>query len=196
MLRNLLHCKPRPVLIDPPCRRSPLSPGFVHPGLTMLGIHKCSSSMKFLNWLLPWLPVPALRYQVTDPVRFAVSAGPPESLLMALEMLLIASSLPFIAVSISSQTRCKESAIPSLVCCCNVIKSAVVAIPCLLLRCATAAAADLEGSPSRSTCDGAYQRSAIMSNGTLFCDAPCANANALVNCTRQICNKGYTCARV
>ena len=66
---------------------------------------------------------------------------------MALEMLLIVSSLPLIAVCISSQTRCKESVISCLICCCNVIKSAVVAIPtcCYATAAAAAAAADLEG---------------------------------------------------
>ena len=48
---------------------------------------------------------------------------------MALEMLLIASSLPLIAVCISSRTRCKESAISCLICCCRVIQSVVVATP-------------------------------------------------------------------
>ena len=63
---------------------------------------------------------------------------------MALEMLLTASSLPLIAVCISSRTRCTESAISCLICCCNVIKSAVVAIPACHYATA-AAAADLEG---------------------------------------------------
>ena len=63
---------------------------------------------------------------------------------MALEMLLIASSLPLIAVCISSRTRCKESAISCLLCYCNVIKSAVVAMPACCFATA-AAAADLEG---------------------------------------------------
>ena len=62
---------------------------------------------------------------------------------MALEMLLAASSLPLIAVCISSRTRCKESAISSLICCCNVIKSAVVAMPACY-NATAAAAADLE----------------------------------------------------
>ena len=57
-------------------------------------------------------------------------------------MLLIASSLPLIGVCISSRTRCKESAISCLICCCNVIKSAVVAMP--TCYCETAGAADLE----------------------------------------------------
>ena len=62
---------------------------------------------------------------------------------MALEMLLIASSLSLIAVCISSRTRCKESAISCLICCCNVIKSAVVAMPACHYATAVAAA-DLE----------------------------------------------------
>ena len=82
--------------------------------------------------------VPALRSEVADPVRLL------QDLLRAsaLEMLLIASSLPLIAVCISSRTRGKESAISCLICYCNLIKSAVVAI--LACYCATApAAADL-----------------------------------------------------
>ena len=62
---------------------------------------------------------------------------------MAVEMLLIAPSLPLIVVCISSRTRCKKSAISCLICCYNIIQSAVVAIPAC--HCATAAAADLEG---------------------------------------------------
>ena len=82
--------------------------------------------------------VPALRYQVA-----AVSAGPAERLCMALEMLLIASSLPLTAVCISSRTRCKESSISCLISCCNVIKSAVVAMPACHYATAVAAA-DIE----------------------------------------------------
>ena len=103
---------------------------------------------------------------------------------MALEMLLIASSLPSIVVCIPSRTRCKESAISCLTCCCNVIKSAVVAI--LAYYYATAAAADLEP-PSGSTCDGAGSRGAtpcsrgacrrVKCNSILW--QPSANANAL-----------------
>ena len=63
---------------------------------------------------------------------------------MALEMLLIASSLPLVAVCISSRTRCKESAISCLICCCNVIKSPVMATPACC-HATAAAAADLEG---------------------------------------------------
>ena len=47
----------------------------------------------------------------------AVSAGLAESLCMALEMLLISSCLPLIAVCISSRTRCKESGISCMICC-------------------------------------------------------------------------------
>ena len=43
--------------------------------------------------------------------------------------LLFVSDLPWIAVCISSRTRCKESAISCLICCsCNVIKSDAVAV--------------------------------------------------------------------
>ena len=63
---------------------------------------------------------------------------------MALEMLLIACSLPLIAVCISSRTRCKESVISCLICCCNIIKSAVVAMRACYSATAVAAA-DLEG---------------------------------------------------
>ena len=56
---------------------------------------------------------------------------------------------------------------------------------CLLLRCATAVdAADPESlQPAPLACDGAYQRSTTMSNGTQFCGAPCANANTLAECS-------------
>ena len=70
---------------------------------------------------------------------------------MAVEMLLIASSLPLIAVCISSRIRCKESAISCLICCCNVIKSAVVAVPAC---CYATAAAGSRGLPSDFACDG------------------------------------------
>ena len=61
----------------------------------------------------------ALIRQPVDPFLYgwADSPGPAESLCMALEMLLVASSLPLVAVSSSC-----------LICCCNVIQSAPVAI--------------------------------------------------------------------
>ena len=119
------------MLFDPPCRRSPLSPD----SFTLLW--PCLHPQVQFFHEVPELAfvmaaVPALRYQVTDLYGLAVSAG---SLCMALEMLLIASSLPLIAVCISSRTRCKNSAIPCLICCCNV-KSAEKAIPacCYIVR--------------------------------------------------------------
>ena len=54
---------------------------------------------------------------------------------MAVEMLLIASSLPLTAVCISSRTRCKESASSCLICCCKVTESAVMAIPVAAMLC-------------------------------------------------------------
>ena len=84
--------------------------------------------MKFLNWPVSWLLPQLFGIRSLILHGLAVSAGPAESLCMALEML-IASSLPLIAVCIYSRTRCKESAISCLICCCNGIKSAVVAIP-------------------------------------------------------------------
>ena len=93
-------------------------------------IHKCSSAMKFLNWPFIWLPSQLFGIKSLILYGLPVSAGPAESLCLALEMLLIASNLPLIAMCISSRTRCKESAIfcliwlrwPSArlcVCCCR-----------------------------------------------------------------------------
>ena len=86
-------------------------------------IHKCSSAMKFLGWPLSWLPSQLFGINSLILYGLADSAGPAESLCMALAMMLIASSLPLIAVCITSRTRCKESAISCLICCCNVMKS-------------------------------------------------------------------------
>ena len=44
-----------PVLNVPPCRRSQLSPGFAHLGLTMLASTSASTAVKFLNWPFSWL---------------------------------------------------------------------------------------------------------------------------------------------
>ena len=102
-------------------------------------IHKCSSAMKFLNWPLSWLQAQLFGIKSMILYGLAASAGPAEILRMALEMLLIASSLPF-----DSRVHLfADSLRRSLPCCCNVIKSAFVAMPACY--CTTpAAAADLE----------------------------------------------------
>ena len=126
------------------CRRSRLSPRFRSPWSHHDCIRKCSSAMKFLNWPSSWLPFQLFGIKSLILYGLAVSAGPAESFCMTLEMLLSASSLPLIAVCISSRTRCNESAVSCLICCCNVIRSAVVATPACYSATA-AAAADLEG---------------------------------------------------
>ena len=67
-------------------------------------IHKGSSAMKFMNWPLSWLPSQLFGIKSLILYGLAVSAGPAENLCMALEMLLIASSLP---VCISPRTCCR-----------------------------------------------------------------------------------------
>ena len=99
--------------------------------------------MKFLNWPLSWLPSQLFGTKSLILCGLAVSAGPAESLCMALELLLIASSLSLVAVCTCSRTRCKESATSCLICCCNIIKSAVVATPACY-HATAAAEADLE----------------------------------------------------
>ena len=99
------------------------------------------------NWPLSWMPSQLFGIKSLVLYGLAASAGPGEILCMALEMLLIAYSLPLIAVHISSRTRCKVSAISCLICCCNVTKSAVVAIHACCYANA-AAAADLEPPPA------------------------------------------------
>ena len=91
---NLLPCNSQQVLIDPPGRRSPLSPRCVHLGLTMLASTSAVLPMKFLNWPLSWLPSQLLGTRSLILYGLAVSAG---SLCMVLELLPIASSLPLIA---------------------------------------------------------------------------------------------------
>ena len=84
------------MLIVPPCRRSQLSPEFAR--------HKCSSAMKLLTWPLSWLPSQLIGIKSLILYGLDVSAGPAESVWMALEM-------PADCIqSASSQTRCKECA--------------------------------------------------------------------------------------
>ena len=166
MFFNLLPCNPHPMLIDPPCRRSPHSPEFVHHAC----IRKCSSGHEVPELALSWLASQPFGIKSLILYGLAVAAVPAESLCMALEMLLIAPSLPLIAVCVSSRTRCKES-ISCLICCCNVIKSAVEAhlLAARLCDCCCCCRGS-RGPPTGSTCDGAHQRSATMSNGSLFCE--------------------------
>ena len=142
-------------------------------------MHKCSSAMKLLNWPLSWLPSQLYGIKSLILCGLAVSAVPAERLCMALEMLLIASSLPLIAVCISSRG--------SLQGVCNLMSDLLLQrhqvccggpylLAAALCKCCCRGS---RGPPTGSSCDGAYQRSATMSNRTLFCDAPCANANAL-----------------
>ena len=121
-----------------------------------------------------------------------------ESLCMALEMLLIASSLPLLAVVYISSRICEESSISCLICCCNVIKSAAVATPacCQVMRLRLLPRNSSAPQPT-PLCDGAYQHSASMSNGTLLlrCNLSQRECVGRVNkCTQQLCDKGNKCA--
>ena len=60
-------------------------------------IHMCSSVMKFLNWPFTWLPSQLFGIKSLILYGLSASAGPAESLCMALEMLPVASSLPLVA---------------------------------------------------------------------------------------------------
>ena len=143
-------------------------------------MHKCSSAMKLLNWPLSLLPSQLFGIKSLILSGLAVSAVPAERPCMALEMLLIASSLTLIAVCISSrgslQGVCNLMSDLLLqrhqVCCGGPYLLATTLCDCCCCR-------RSRGPPTGSSCDGAYQRSAAMSNRNLFCDAPCANANAL-----------------
>ena len=113
----------------------PVAPLFDCPGVFVLVLIFCRGTNSSCG-TSSRLPPQLLGVKSLILYGVAVSAAPAESLCMALEMLLIASSLPCIAQCISSRTRCKEYAISCLICCCNVIKSAVVAMPacCYVMR--------------------------------------------------------------
>ena len=107
-------------------------------------IHKCSSDTKFQNWPLSWLPSQLFSIRSLILYGLAISAGLAESLCMALEMLQIASNPP---------NCCGHFFTNSPQGVCNLLSDLLLkrhqlccgGHTCLLLRCAAAAAADLEG---------------------------------------------------
>ena len=134
-------------------------------------IHTCSSAMKFLNWPFSWLLSQLFGVKSLILYGLAVSAKP---------------------AWISSRTRCKESALLSGL----LLQRHQVCWgghTCLLLGYATAAAADLEGLQPTPLCDGACQRSATMSNGSLFCGGTLSQRECVgrvIKCTQQLNDKG------
>ena len=162
-------------------------------------IHKRSSALKFLNWHLSWLPSQLSGIRSLILCGMAVSAGPAESLCMALEILLIAPCLPLI-VCISSRSRCKESAFSCLICCCNVIKSAVVAIPAccyvmrrlLLLRQISRASNRLHSRWRLSALRHHVKWNSVL--WRILSQRECVGR--VLKCTQQLCDKGEECATV
>ena len=149
----------------PPCQRSKLSSRFAHLGRChpQMQLGHEASEPTFLSWLASQL----FRIKSLIQHGLAVSARPAESLCEALELLLIAFSLPLIVACISSRTSCKGSEISCLICCCKRLQVCCGGHTCLLVMLCDCCCycRGSRRSSTDSTSDVAYQRSATLSNG-------------------------------